>query len=134
MRFVRLVLFIFAILVGIAAGLYFGWVMNPIKPADSALPALRQDYHTDYILMVAETYQSDGNLAMAASRLAPLGPETPARLVQEAILTARELNYSNQDVETLARLSQALLTQPTAQPTKPQLSAQPTTILGTATP
>ena len=100
--------------------------MNPTKPGDSALPALRQDYHTDYVLMVAESYRSDGNLALAISRLAPMGPETPARLAQQAILTARELNYSNQDVETLARLSQALLTQPTVQAT--------TTAQGTAKP
>ncbi len=124
MRVVRLILFLLAILVGIAAGLYYGWVLNPTQPGASALPVLRQDYRTDYVLMVAETYQANSDLAMAVSRLAPLGPETPARLAQQAILTARELNYSNQDVESLARLSQALLTQPATQPAA----------LGTATP
>jgi hypothetical protein len=117
MRILRVVLFLIAILAGVAAGLYYGWSLNPITPAAGSLSDLRQDYHTDYVLMVAETYQFEQNLPLAASRLSTLGTETPARLVQLAILKATELNYSNQDVETLAKLSQALLTQPTAQGT-----------------
>jgi len=117
MRTIRIVLFLIAILAGIAAGLYYGWRLNPARPAEGSLPDLRQDYRTDYVLMVAETYQSDNDLALASSRLSTLGSETPARLAQLAILRGTELNYSNQDVETLAKLSQALLTHPTAQGT-----------------
>lgn len=114
MRRTRIVLFLIAILAGIVAGLYYGWSLKPARPAEGTLADLRQDYRTDYVLMVAESYQSDNDLALAASRLSTLGSETPARLVQLAILTGRELNYSNQDVETLAKLSQALLNQLTA--------------------
>jgi len=115
MRTVRIILFVLAILVGIAAGLYYAWVINPGTPAAVTLPNLRQDYHTDYILMVAETYQADGDLALASTRLAALGPDSPARLAEQAILSARDLNYSVQDVQSLAKLAQALLSQPTAQ-------------------
>ncbi len=110
MRIFRVFLFLVVILVGVAAGLYFAWNMNPPGPKASLLSALREDYRTDYVLMVAEVYQSEGNVPMAVKRLAGLGSESPARLTQQAILKARELNYSNADVETLARLSQALLT------------------------
>ena len=109
MRILRVGLFFVAILVGVAAGLYFAWNMNPVKPGASSLKELRQDFRTDYVLMVAEVFQADGNVPQAMSRLAVLGSETPARLTQQAILAARELNYSNTDVDTLAKLSQALL-------------------------
>ncbi len=110
MRILRVFLFLIAILVGIAAGLYFAWNMNPPKPKESTLSGLREDFRTDYILMVAEIYQSEGDVPQAVKRLSGLGSESPARLTQQAILTARALNYSNADVETLAKLSQALLT------------------------
>ncbi len=115
MRIFRVVLFFIAILVGAAAGLYFAWNMNPVHPGESSLKALRQDYRTDYVLMVAEVYQSEGDVPKAMGRLAALGTETPARLTQQAILAAREMNYSSADVETLAKLSQALLNWSAAQ-------------------
>ena len=115
MRIFRLIFFLIAIVAGIAAGLYFGWVLSPPRPGQGSLTTLRQDYRTDYVLMVAETFQSEGDVALAADRLSRLGTDTPARLAQQAILAARDLNYSIQDVETLAKLSQALLTwKPTA--------------------
>jgi hypothetical protein len=108
-------LFVLAILVGIAAGLYYAWVINPGTPAAVTLPNLRQDYRTDYVLMVAERYQADGDLALAAGRLNALGPDSPARLAEQAILSAKDLNYSVQDVQTLAKLAQALISPPTTQ-------------------
>ncbi len=114
MRKARILFFVFAILVGIAAGLYYAWVINPGKPAPVTLPNLRQDFRTDYVLMVAESYQADGDLALAKGRLAALGGDTPARVAQEAILAAGNLNYSVQDVQSLAKLAQALLSQSSA--------------------
>ncbi len=110
MRIFRVFLFVIAILVGVAAGLYFAWYMQPTAPKASSLSALREDFRTDYVLMVAEVYQSEGSVPKAVQRLAGLGNESPGRFTQQAILTARQLNYSNADVETLAKLSQALLT------------------------
>jgi hypothetical protein len=113
MRTVRIILFLLAILVGIAAGLYYAWVIHPGTPAAVTLSNLRQDYRTDYVLMVAESYQADNDPALAAGRLSALGTDSPARLAEQAILSAKDLNYSVQDVQTLAKLAQALLSQPT---------------------
>jgi hypothetical protein len=115
MRTVRIILFLLAILVGVAAGLYYAWVINPGTPAAVTLPNLRPDYRTDYVLMVAESYQADNNLSLATGRLSALGPDSPARLAEQAILAARDLNYSVQDVQTLAKLAQALISQPAVQ-------------------
>jgi hypothetical protein len=110
MRQIRFILFVFAILFGAAGGLYYGWSVNPQGSQPGTLENLRRDFHTDYVLMTAEAFQADPNPALAAQRLAALGKDSPARLVQQAIINAGELNYSVKDIDTLARLSQVLLT------------------------
>lgn len=101
-----LVLFV-ALLLGLAAGLYAGWVIKPMPRGGAQPSALREDYQTDYVLMVAEAFYAEPDAELAARRLAPLG-DTPVRQVQEAIITAGELNYPRADLERLAALSQAL--------------------------
>jgi len=99
-----------AILAGIGLGLVYGWVLNPVKYVDITPDSLGQDYKTDYVLMVAETYRSEGNLDQVARRLAFLGDSPPLKLVQEAIIYAGEAKYAPSDVDLMVRLSQALQT------------------------
>lgn len=110
MRARRIFFFLISIVVGAGIGLVIAWGVNPAPLRESPLSALRNDYRTDLILMVAEAFQSDGDLIAAAARLAPLGEDSPARAVQLAILAARDLGYSARDIEALAKLSQALQT------------------------
>ena len=104
----RVFWFSLSIVIGIAAGLVFGWVVEPRRFAESAPNTLRSDYKADYVLMVAEVYQKDKDLTLAVSRLAVLGSDLPVRTVQEAITTASELGYTRQDLQLLGKLSQAL--------------------------
>ncbi len=106
----RRVWFILAIILGVAAGLGYGWMINPVKYVDTSPDTLRVDYKTDYVLMVAEAYHSDGNLALAAQRLAFLGNTAPLDLVQQAIVIANQADYSPGDVDLMIRLSQVLET------------------------
>jgi len=107
-RIGRLVLFFVSILVGIALGLYYGWMLSPVEYLNTTPEVLRKDYKADYVLMTAEVFDTQRDVNLAARRLEALGAAAPLRSVQEAILTARELNYSNRDVELLAQLAQAL--------------------------
>lgn len=119
MRLRRLIGFLLSIALGLALGLYLGWGPLAPKPEGTDPQSLRADYRADYVLMVAEIYQKDGDLQAAIQRLTPLG-ETPLRLVQQAILTAQQLGYHRTDIESLARLFQALQTQPLSRtPTPP---------------
>jgi hypothetical protein len=104
----RVFWFSMCIVVGIVAGLVFGWVIEPRRFAESAPSTLRSDYKADYVLMVAEIYQNDKDPTLAVSRLALLGNEVPVRTVQEAIITASELGYTRHDLQILGKLSQAL--------------------------
>jgi hypothetical protein len=110
MRGKRLILFFVMIAAGLAFGLLYGWVINPVKYEDTSPSMLHGDYKADYILMVAEIYNHDKNLAQATTRLTLLGTLSPERIVASAILTARERRYAAQDLDLMEKLAQALKT------------------------
>jgi len=101
--------FIIVLLFGIGIGLVYAWVINPIEYVDTSPNRLRQDYKTDYVLMVAEAYQAEEDLEIARARLALLGDETPQQSVRNAVLFASSLEgYPVRDISVLRALSQDL--------------------------
>jgi hypothetical protein len=108
MRLVRLIWFILSIVAGVGIGLAYGWLVKPAGYGGTQPTTLRADYKADYVLMVAEVYQKEGSEALAAHRLAELSSDPPIRIVQEAILSARQLDYSQRDMDTLAHLADAM--------------------------
>jgi len=99
--------FLVAISAGILISAFLGWVRTPQKIANTSLSALRSDYFADYVLMVAETYKSNNDVALATYQLAYLGGERPLYHVQRAIIYAEELGYPLADMESLALLASA---------------------------
>lgn len=106
----RWVYFLVAILVGLAVGLYYGWVISPVQYVDTAPDTLREDYQVDYVLMVAEAYQVEDDLARAVRRLALLGGDLPEEIVGDAIAGARALGYTDEDLALMETLRDDLLT------------------------
>ncbi len=98
------------ILIGIALGLVYGWVVSPVQYVDTAPDSLREDYRTDYVLMVAEVYDADGDTAQAVRRLAMLGGELPENIVGQAIESATLLGYTQADLGLMRDLQRDLLT------------------------
>lgn len=109
MRRKRLVWFVMMIALGLAAGLYYGWVINPVQYVDVPPQSLRADYKADYVLMVAEIYGADGDLAAAEQRLAFFGSVPAADVVSEGIVTAQTIGYAEHDLQLMSRLSMDLL-------------------------
>jgi hypothetical protein len=102
--------FLIAVILGAAAGLFYGWVVNPVEYVDIAPESLRVDYKTDYVLMVAEAYQVDHNLGLAVRRLALLGSSAPKDIVANALSYALQHEYAPQDLSLFQSLGEALLT------------------------
>lgn len=107
--------FFIAIGLGAALGMFYGWVINPVEFVDVTPDTLRVDYKSDYVLMVAEAYRGEQDLAMATRRLAVLGNKPPLEIVREAILFAEDpqnfgdnMAYPDSDLETMRQLEQAL--------------------------
>jgi hypothetical protein len=100
--------FFLAITSGIVLGLLYGWVINPVEYVDTTPDTLSRDYKSDFVLMVAEAYQAEGDLGAALRRLALLGNRPSEDIVREATLFAESLGYSDQDVNLMRALSAAL--------------------------
>ncbi len=100
----RWIRFFLAILLGIIAGLLYGWQLNPVKYVDTTPDSLRVDYKTDYVLMVSEVYTAEADLDRAARRLALLGGSSPLESVNQAILFAERQGYTDADVVTMRKL------------------------------
>jgi hypothetical protein len=99
---------VIAALAGIAAGLVYGWIINPVKFVDTTPASLRVDYRTDYVLMVAEAFHADQDVELAGRRLAILGAGSPAAISVSALDAAQEAGYSQPDIALLQELRRAL--------------------------
>ena len=99
-----------AALLGIALGLVYGWIIDPVQYTDITSDALRIDYRTDYVLMVAEAYLAKDDPALAARRLAVLGSDPPALIAGEAYNFAQQSAYSADDLALIQELVVALQT------------------------
>ena len=100
--------FFIAILIGCGLGLLYGWVISPVEYVNTTPDTLKIDYTTDYVLMVAEAYSSERDLAKAVTRLAALGSEMPAEIVGQAILFAESQGYTDADVALMRGLARDL--------------------------
>jgi hypothetical protein len=103
----RWILFFVTMAIGAAAGLYYGWVYDPVEYTDTSPESLRIDFKADYVLMVAEAYAADGDINLAIRRLAALGDPTPALSVNKALQFAISVNppYSQADLALLQKLA-----------------------------
>ncbi|NOY97862.1 MAG: hypothetical protein GXP40_01490 [Chloroflexi bacterium] len=97
-----------ATILGLAAGLVYGWNIAPVEYVDTTPDTLRADYRADYVLMVAEVYQTEQNLDLAARRLAILGSEHPSEIAAQALEFAQASAYTESDLNLLQNLSQDL--------------------------
>lgn len=104
----RWFLFILSILAGAGLGLYYGWVISPVEYVDTLPSSLRADYKADYVLMVAEVFESEQDVEAAARRLALLGSEPPAAIVSAALEFARQNGYAPADLQRLQDLALGL--------------------------
>ncbi len=106
-KFIRIAI---AGVIGIALGLVYGWVIDPIEYSDVPPNLLREDYRVDYVLMVAEAYQTDFNSETAARRLAILGSEAPALITTSALEYASRNDFTQNEITALQNLLTAMHT------------------------
>ena len=99
-----------AIIAGIILGLIYGWVIDPVEYTNATPNILREDYRTDYVLMVAEAYQAEQDQALAARRLAVFGSEAPAQIVSKATEYARAQSFTTDEITLLQGLLTAMQT------------------------
>jgi len=116
----RWLLPLLALIIGISLGLVYGWVISPVQYVDTTPDTLRADYRADYVLMVAEAYQSEQDGDLAVRRLAILGSQPPGEIASQALAQARKLGYTESDISLIQKLTTAMQAwQPSSDGTTP---------------
>jgi hypothetical protein len=65
---------------GLAVGLLYAWVINPVQWTDATPALLRADYQTDYLKAAIDSYSVNRDVDLAVSRYQSLGAAGPGTL------------------------------------------------------
>jgi hypothetical protein len=118
---------------GVAAGLVYGWVVQPARPNQAAPASLRSDFQEEYTALIASAFAVTGDLPRAQARLALLpGAAEEDRLVALAQAWLA-LDRPESEARALAALAAELAgPAPTAaaaaSPTRPPSTSAPTVV------
>jgi hypothetical protein len=104
----RLLRFVIPLLLGIAIGLAYGWIIDPVDFFYLTPDTLRADYKSDYVLMVAEAYSVEQDPGMAARRLAIFGTQSPSAIAASGLEYARANGFSDSDIALMQELVTAM--------------------------
>jgi len=124
---------LFGLLVGLAAGLYYAWILNPVQFVNVSPRQLSLDDQQEFVRLVAEAYLQDGDVDRARNRLSGLEFKD---VVSEVTLLADSAYLRGGDareVRSLTTLAEALGGQPLAAELFSGTGA-PTTIAEVTTP
>jgi len=104
----RLLKFIIPFALGIALGLLYGWVIDPVDFFDLTPDTLRADYKADYVLMTSEAFRVEQDPALAARRLAIFGSQSPSAIAADGLAYARANGFADSDIVLMQELVTAL--------------------------
>ena len=133
------------LILGVALGLGYAWLLDPVEYVNAPPSALRQDYKEQYRTLIAVAYLYNGDLGRAISRLETLNDEDITRTLAMQAQQALAEGRPEREVQALGRLAVALGQEPapaavgTATPSTEQPSATPlppsaTPVLASLTP
>lgn len=108
MKSTRWIFILIALILGIGAGLAYGWIIDPIEFFDLTPETLRADYKTDYVLMTAEAYRFEQDPGTAARRLAVFGAQSPSAIASDALDYARTNGFPDSDIVLIQELVTAM--------------------------
>jgi hypothetical protein len=104
----RQAILIVGLVIGLALGLTYTWVIEPVELINTYPALLRTDYRRDWVRLVAVSYTADGNLERARTRLAGIAQEDVARAMQPLIEEYAAAGHSAETLRRLSTLAQAL--------------------------
>lgn len=99
---IRPSLLLLGLFLGITLGVFYGWVISPVKYIDTEPASLRADYKEQYILLVASAYRTDRDLERARIRLSKLKDPDPLNALTAL---AQRMAAQGKDAADLAALA-----------------------------
>jgi hypothetical protein len=93
--------------IGLALGLVYTWVIDPVELVNTYPALLRTDYRRDWVRLAALSYVDDDNLERIRVRLDGLGQEDIARAIRPLIEEYAAAGHSAETLRRLTTLAQA---------------------------
>jgi hypothetical protein len=106
----RVFLILVILVMGVASGLAYGWLVDPVEYVDTSPDTMRIDYQTDIVLMVSDIYSNDLDLQGAFNRLSLLKSTNVNQLVDNCLDYAQQMSFSPQDISNIIILREAIVT------------------------
>ena len=95
-------------ILGLVVGLFYSWVVSPVKYVDAPPYALRADFKNNYRVLVAAAYLYSNDLVRAEDRLAQLRDDDPAQSLAMQAQQALAAGRPEAEVRALGLLAIAL--------------------------
>lgn len=102
------VILLLGFVVGMAGGLGYTWLLDPIESYESAPDALRLEDKYVYLVLIGDLYHHEGDLTRAVSRLAAVGIEAEGAVLADLLEDYLGAGGQPEEVRNLARLAEAL--------------------------
>lgn len=96
------------LILGLALGMIYAWVISPITEVDTHPNLLRDDYKDIYRSLISRAYQANSNLPRAEARMELLADDDPALALAAQAQRFLAENGDNEMAIVLANLSAAL--------------------------
>lgn len=123
------------LIIGIALGLVYAWVISPVEYVDTTPDSLRSDLKEYYQVVIAKAFQATGDLERARARLGLLDIDDPQVVLAAQSQRTLAEGASVEDAEALAELAAALGEDPPELPTStPETPTAVLTSTATLTP
>lgn len=103
-----LVLFVLSLLVGVAAALYYAWILNPVVFVEASPARLSAEHQMEYVYLIGRSYASSPNLSLAESRLAALDQPDIEQTILDQLEAGIRAGRPPADLRALATLADAL--------------------------
>lgn len=100
-------IFIICLVIGVAAGLGYAWLIDPSRPSETTPAKLNPADRDIYIRLIAAAFAADADEEGAARRLAVLGPTGESELV-ELIVAEMRTGQSSPETIQLVELASRL--------------------------
>jgi len=96
------------LVLGLAAGLFYAWRVNPVEYTDTAPSSLRADFKASYLSLIASAYSSTSDLARARARLEVFADPDPATSLAALAQQLLAAGVPTTEAGALAALAEAL--------------------------
>ena len=96
------------IVIGLALGLLFSWVIQPVQYLDTSPDSLKEIYQDQYRAVIAAAFEANQDMVRAKARLELLGDEDIVQAVAEQAQRALAEGGPAGEVKALGQLANAL--------------------------